>query len=678
MKIIDRILKFLYGSLFFITPLIFTSNTSELFEFNKMIFIYFITVLIAFFWISKMILAKKIIFRKTFLDIPILLFFISQIVSFYFSIDRHVSLFGYYGRFNGGLISILSYIILFYGFVSNSINFENILKTSLVSSFLVMLYGLPGKLGHDITCFIVTKGANFDNSCWDNASLQFQPEIRTFSTLGQPNWLGAYLAINFFIGLFFMIKNSKNTKYLILNTLYLFYNFSFILFSRSRSALAAVIIGIILIAVYYLLTIKKDVKKLTFVMIFTTIVPILIFKTGIEKLDKFIKSPISIFQQVKTTPNPISKSQVLDSGVTESLDIRKIVWKGAIDLGLKYPYFGTGIETFAYSYNFVRPIEHNLTSEWDYVYNKAHNEFFNYLATTGFIGLGSYLLVIGFTVYLFIIKILKNKSKITIYPFLLVSYLTILITNFFGFSTTTINLFFYLIPVVIIMSEFKETENNKNYLKRLNIYQYLIFFITTIISIYLIFSIYSYWLADTYYALGVNYSKPQISDYQKAASLYEQALKLRYEPVYEDRLSSSLSYLSVIASYQKQNEIAKQLMALGDHYNKRTIVKSSKNIFYWKTRAKNLYLFYEVTSDPKYLNDGISSLNEAKKLAPTDPKVNYSLAVYYSMLYDIEKNFTQKEMWKDKSIEEIEKSLMLKRDFQDGLTLKNELQIKYQ
>jgi O-antigen ligase len=58
------------------------------------------------------------------------------------------------------------------------------------------------------------------------------------------------------------------------------------------------------------------------------------------------------------------------------------------------PLFGTGVETFAFAYYTYRPAQHNMTSEWDYLYNKAHNEYLNYLATIGILGLGSYLLMI--------------------------------------------------------------------------------------------------------------------------------------------------------------------------------------------------------------------------------------------------------------------------------------------
>ena len=211
---IDQIIAFLYSALFFITPLIMTKSTSELFEFNKILFIYASTVLIAFFWLLKIVLNKKIILKKTFLDIPILLFFASQFISTVTSIDLHTSIFGYYGRFNGGLLSLTSYIILYYGLVSNSINIEKLLKTILASSLFVILWAIPGHYGHDLTCLLFT--GSFSNSCWDNTTLAFRPELRAFSTLGQPNWLGAYLAAAFFVSIYYLIKNNQNTKYFIL------------------------------------------------------------------------------------------------------------------------------------------------------------------------------------------------------------------------------------------------------------------------------------------------------------------------------------------------------------------------------------------------------------------------------------------------------------------------------
>ena len=249
---LDKVLNILYLSLFLITPFIMAPYTSELFEFNKMIFIYLIASGVLFVWLLKIILHKRIIIKKTPLDFPILLFLATQILSALFSIDRHTSFFGYYGRFNGGLLSIFSYLVLFYGFIENFAEnraragqfITGILKVSLIASLFVILWGLSGKLGFDFSCLLFT--GQLSNSCWTD---QFKPAERMFSTLGQPNWLGAYLAINFFIAFYFFLKNLTNQKFnktYLTTIFYLILNFAAVLFTRSRSSLLAIIAGILL------------------------------------------------------------------------------------------------------------------------------------------------------------------------------------------------------------------------------------------------------------------------------------------------------------------------------------------------------------------------------------------------------------------------------------------------
>ena len=402
------------------------------------------------------------------------------------------------------------------------------------------------------------------------------------------------------------------------------------------------------------------------------LIAILLFKTGIGKID----SVLTFRPTVKTPAQAVSKPQEaqLSSEITESLDIRKIVWKGAIELGLKYPLFGTGVETFAYSYYFVRPVEHNLTSEWDYLYNKAHNEYLNYLATTGFLGLTAYLLLIGSIIYIFIRSILlpaKKQAETTLLITALFSaYITILITNFFGFSTTTINLFFFiLIPGTFLA---KEAIFTKDLSKSVSFYGFIA---SSITLLYLLVNLILYFVADTDYALGNNYART--GDYQQAASYLNKALSLHYEHVYQDKYSYYLANLAFIAAYQKQNQLVSKLMNLATFYNSQTLVVSSQNVNYWKTRGKNDYLFYQIKLDKKYLADGVSALNQAENLAPTDPKLPYSLAIYYSLLNDEEKDKDKKALYKTLSLNNIDKSIELKNDYRDAYFLKAQLLKKY-
>jgi len=129
---LDKIISYSFYLLFFLTPLFWSSLNHELFEFNKMFLVYAFTVTITGVWVLKMISEKVLIFKRTPLDIPLLLFLGANILSTIFSIDPHTSIFGYYSRSNGGLLSIISYLLLYWA--SNS----SIIITSYKSTPLLL------------------------------------------------------------------------------------------------------------------------------------------------------------------------------------------------------------------------------------------------------------------------------------------------------------------------------------------------------------------------------------------------------------------------------------------------------------------------------------------------------------------------------------------------------------
>ena len=179
LRLPDRIIQSSFYLLFFLVPLVLTPLNYELFEYNKMMLTYGLTVIITGSWMIKMVISKEIKIARTPLDLPILLFLFSQIVSTVFSIDRHVSLFGYYSRFNGGLLSTISYVLLYYAFVTNfpKEKIRKFLLFTLSSGLLVSIYGILEHFG-------------IDKDIWVQ-----DVQNRVFSTLGQPNWLAAYLAV---------------------------------------------------------------------------------------------------------------------------------------------------------------------------------------------------------------------------------------------------------------------------------------------------------------------------------------------------------------------------------------------------------------------------------------------------------------------------------------------------
>ncbi|MEK9178461.1 MAG: O-antigen ligase family protein, partial [Patescibacteria group bacterium] len=428
MRLLDfcnRAIEYLFYALFFLVPIVFLGSTSELFELNKIWLTYAISILIALFWGIKIITTKTFQIRRTPLDIPILLFLGANILSTIFSWDPYVSFWGYYSRFNGGLLSIITYVFLYYAFVSNfeanlKTVVKNLLGVSLLSGLFVSLWGLPSHFGYDPTCLLFR--GSFDVSCW---TADFQPKVRIFSTIGQPAWLSAYLAILVPISLSYAIskrnaliellekiniKRAEIFSFILFSALSALF-FVDILYTGSRSGILAMLLSLLFLLLGLFILQRESLKEfvsnnkklfaifLVFAVIgFVLKVPFpYLEKISLENLKQISSRQTQI---VKPEEKQAEEPHAVALGGTDSGKIRQIVWKGAIDMWRANPILGTGVETFAFSYYKYRPEEHNRTSEWNFLYNKAHNEYLNYLATTGALGFLSYLSIIAVFVLL--------------------------------------------------------------------------------------------------------------------------------------------------------------------------------------------------------------------------------------------------------------------------------------
>ncbi len=696
-KACNKIIEYSFYALFLLLPLVFTGNTSELFEFNKMWLTFILTIIITASWLIKMVLQKRIILRKTPIDLPILLFLTSQIISTIHSLDTHVSLWGYYSRFNGGLLSIISYIILFYASVSNCdfAMVKRLIKISLISGIIVALWGLPSHFGYDPTCFLFR--GTFDVSCWTNA---FQPKVRIFSTLGQPDWLGAYLALllPISIALIFNKFNLNKPKFnkkrifclsIPLITLLFYIDLNF---TGSKSAFLGFWAGVIPLLFLFFMS-RRNLKTAVLIScIFTSLLITTLFagQTFIGA-DKSILTSLKILNASKPAKSGPSSSVASVSagelGGTNSGKIRLIVWKGAIDIWRHNPIFGTGVETFAFAYYKYKPKEHNLTSEWDFLYNKAHNEYLNYLANTGILGLGSYLLMIGSFLFISIKKISKSKSLTSnqapnqkpqlgqleimsirnLILALLASYLSILVSNFFGFSVVIINIYLFLIPawVLILMDSINPVylfNTSPSYLgsdtvskisgEKISPPKQLLIMGIAIFSLYLIYSLIVFWVADTNYAMG--YNLDHANQYQTAYPLLISAVSQRGdEPTFKDELSQNEATLALLSAEQKQATQASVLTSQAVILSNDVVTAHPNNVVFWKSRTRVFYTLSQF--NPKYLSVAIESLQKAHSLAPTDVKISYDLGVLYGQTGDDKK-----------AIEFLKQTIFLKPDYRDA------------
>lgn len=606
------VIEYLFYSLFFFVPLLLWPKTSEVFEFNKMLFTYGVTILISAAWVARWVQEKKVTIRRTPLDLPIALFFLSQLLSTIFSIDTHTSIWGYYSRFHGGLASTVAYIALYYALVTN-IKREKIIflvYSILGSAILVALYGVLEHFG-------------IDKHLWVQ-----DVQNRVFSTLGQPNWLSAYLAALLPLPIILAVAAKKLSRRLIWLGIALLF-FITILYTKSQSGIFTTFLILALIPIY--LVGKKH--KLVYLLAGILFLAGLAYKWDfVQKLSPF--GPPNLAQLVE-------KDRAGRIGGSDSMIIRQVVWQGARELALKNPIFGTGVETFGYSYYTVRPALHNLLSEWEFLYNKAHNEYLNLLANTGFVGLTTYLLLIGWT----IIWWQRKKDKTPLSDGLFLGYLSILVTNYFGFSVVPVALFFFLFPAItLIQAKDKEVSRSINF----HINSYLAYGLITLAALYLIMIPINQLRADLAYNrarlyLQANAIKQSLDNAKDAVRLEPE------EPLFTATLAESaaaaaatikkqLDTMGASISAEVRGEGEKMLFDLTNDALKnsaRAVAMNPHHANLRKSKAKTeLYLG---TIDAKYNRQALETLIELTKIAPTDAKVLYNIAILHLELGEEEK-----------------------------------------
>jgi putative inorganic carbon (hco3(-)) transporter len=687
----NKIIRWGFYLLVILVPLIFTPWNYELFEYNKMMVTYFLATIIIGAWFFKMANNRRLEIPKTPLDIPIGLFALSQFVSALFSMDRHISWFGYYSRFNGGMWSVITYVLIFYAFVSHfrqtkdktsdnkSAKTENENLVLNISQGIGKLLKIALGTAVAISSYAVAEHFGIDKQLWVQ-----DVQNRVFSTLGQPNWLSAYVISLFPISLAYFLQKTLEYKkpktslenrslkinYLsyLLNLLslpsiiYLLISLLFFItaiYTRSRAGLLALLVTDILFWFFSWLTLNQKKLIVKPIIVLHVILAIFVFVNGtyINQIDSFITIPgiINRLQTKKLSPvnnaaKTVQSGTALEYGGTESGTIRKYVWEGALTAWKSSPktfVIGTGTETFAWAFFRYRPVSHNMVSEWDFLYNKAHNEYLNFLATTGIFGLGSYLTLLGTFIYLFIKSIFKksltktirspnntDKSQLltindelsTLLPIAIFSgFISILITNFFGFSVVITQIILFLFIAIFFVLDAPQKNITIGFSLPKPVREPLKI-VLILFTVYLVIRLGLVWYADTRFASGYHYNRANMP--AQAESYLRQAVSLNpAEPIYHDELASTLATLTVMEADNKNATDAGSLAKSSINESNIALTISPNNVNFWKTRTKIYYTFSQI--DPQFNKLAIDALTKAQQLSPNDPKIYYNLAILY-------------------------------------------------
>ncbi len=452
-----------------IVPLFFDIRLYSVFDLSKVTVLYLLTAIILALWIIFVVCKHDFTFSRTSIDIPILAYFGSFIISSILSINPLMSLLGTYKRFEG-LTSTACYLFLFYATVTFITTKRrvyllviSILTAALISSF----YGIAQHLGYD-----TFKWSSFEAR-------------RVFSTFGNPVFFAAYLvmvlplAVVLFFSKFLLKRTSaksKNHYYIAL----IFYLFSMIIYTafwltNTRACFIALFGG--LVPLFIILSRRTFTEKYPFIILVISFVLIGLFfnvKPETSGVHRFIehfgeknarRTEFSVENSIADKTEPCERPWIAKIfPVSDSTFSRVFQYLTAIGIIKDYPALGIGPDTIGIVYQkYLAKVFCIQENDGGFQFprqDRIHNDILDTAVTRGIFGLGTYLwLLLAFGRYMS-----KNYQRIhTQYKLLILGLLAglgcYLIQNQFSFGNTPIvALFWVMMGLCISVVKLNETE----------------------------------------------------------------------------------------------------------------------------------------------------------------------------------------------------------------------------
>jgi len=416
--------------LFFLLPLVFQPFLSDPFALPKTTVLRIVILFLFAVWLMKVLREGKINWQKTPLNLPIIMFLFICGLSTLFSVSPRLSFWGMHGFYFEGFLSFLCYGIIYFIAVNYVADKRKVLKTLLIASVIVSVYALVQATG--ITFFV-----------WRGT----QPYPRVWSTFGNPNFLAPFLIMVIPIYLIFVIK-AETMRKKSLYSLFTLLSVLALIFTYSRAAWLGMVVGLI---VFALMINKKQLKVNSFFLI-GIIVSSIILTSIYPRL--YLRPQERTATMKPIVERAVSTVDFKEPGITARLS----AWGTTIKMTLKRPILGFGLDTLGVSFRRFMSRDYEELAGRFRTAGYAHNEFLQYAATIGLMGLSAYLFLL-FTFFRVIIKVSRNKEKNALAAGVAAACVALLINNQFSFSTivpATLLWFFFGLGGGLFESEKRE------------------------------------------------------------------------------------------------------------------------------------------------------------------------------------------------------------------------------
>ena len=305
--------------------------------------------------------------RRTPLDLPILAFLASALVSTIFSVNRNVALFGTYGRYEG-LLTLGTYAALFWLAAQTLRGREHartLIRVMLASAYLVSIIAVVQWVIAALTTTAPSPDTGFSYAGLPRAS----------ATLSNPTILAAFLAMLLPVGAMeFLEARSLTNRILGANAVFTMSIALTLTFVRMAwlGALAGLVIAVAA-PQRTPLRVRLAISAAAVVLVIAVLAIGTIARGGLPLIASVLERAASI-------------------GVLEGSGLTRIhVWKDTVPLVADRPLTGYGPDSFGMVY------PHFRTGDWapGFTIDKAHSEVLQIAATQGLVGVASYLWIVA-------------------------------------------------------------------------------------------------------------------------------------------------------------------------------------------------------------------------------------------------------------------------------------------
>jgi len=597
----DKILRFLIYSTIFLIPVFLLPFTFELLSFNKLYLLFFFVWLSVLLWVLKIIVKdKELKIRKTKVNYFVLGFLVLVIFSTIFSVNKQASLLGQYGRFDAGLIGLIT-MAGFYFLVSNNLSFKeeekNLLKPATIVKVLFASSGLA-LLFAFLSIFGLFCGTNLENMVslvgGSLASLSmylsFMVVLGTLVFLKGFEWLG---------------EKNKSKFWTLFSSIFVLLSFIILIMADFTPAWLVLAISL-LVLIFYVL---KD--KIVSENVHRLILPITLI------IVSFLFLFLSFRLIIADFPNSFlnNKSLLLENTLSQ-----KHSWtiaKDSVFSNFKNALIGTGPGTFSYNYSKFKPQSLNYNNLWTQRFNRSGNAFAENLVSYGILGLLTFVSLI-FAVF---VKLRDKKKTDYKKVFLGLLFLALVLINILYYQNIVLSFLFWLF-LALVMAKVSEEWKIVSLSKKAELALILetIFIIFFLAFITLCFFGYKIYLADVKFVKAWN--NPNLDE--KGELLFE-AIRLNPKEPYYQMVFSQLLLTKAQLGFIDIDSEEKQQVVINNFKGSQQMARGAVSIApnqvsSWQHLA-NLYeeLLGVATEQKQFINLAIEAFNKAIELEPKNP-----------------------------------------------------------